>query len=231
MTRGVVSEYIAGHPIIRSRRRTISIEIQHNGTCIVRAPLRASRSSIKSFIVHKHNWITKNQERMRIRFAHRPRYAFVSGELFPVFGKWCRLHIISRKMQQEELTFSRGMFFLVSHADARKAFRLWYKQHGIHEIAKCVEKHASSVGVFPRSVRMSHAQCQWGSCGHRGDLRFSWRVSMLPLPVVDAIAAHEVAHLVERNHSQSFHALLRQLCPEYDAHDRWLKKYEHRLNI
>ena len=52
---------------------------------------------------------------------------------------------------------------------------------------------------------------------------YSWRLIMAPPAVLDYVAAHEVAHLVEMNHQPSFWAVVEQLCPDYRRHRRWLR--------
>lgn len=227
------TDVIAGHRVIRSRRRTISIEISEDGNCVIRAPFRAPQSAIRAFVSHKQPWIIRHQEYMRAKFADRPRYRFVTGEEFPVLGKWHNLCVVSKGEQSEELVFYKNNFSLLSDARprAREVFRSWYQQYGLRIIEERVEHYSAAVGITPQSVRMSRAESQWGSCSQAGVLRFSWRVPMAPIPIVDAIAAHEVAHLVEKNHSDRFHKLLRELCPQYDERNRWLKEYQNRLTL
>jgi predicted metal-dependent hydrolase len=51
---------------------------------------------------------------------------------------------------------------------------------------------------------------------------FSWRLIMAPPAVLDYVAAHEVAHLAEMNHSRAFWAVCHRLCPDTEMHRRWL---------
>lgn len=46
--------------IIRSRRKTLSLEIREYGVLVVRAPLRMADNKITSFICEKENWIQKH---------------------------------------------------------------------------------------------------------------------------------------------------------------------------
>jgi hypothetical protein len=52
---------------------------------------------------------------------------------------------------------------------------------------------------------------------------FSWRLIMAPPPVLDYVAAHEVAHLAEMNHAPAFWTVCRSLCPATDIHRKWLR--------
>ena len=78
-------------------------------------------------------------------------------------------------------------------------------------------------------IRISNARTRWGSCGFNANLSFSWRLVMAPLPVIDYVVAHELAHLMHKNHSQRFWAAVRALFPDYEVHKKWLKLNGHLL--
>jgi predicted metal-dependent hydrolase len=72
---------------------------------------------------------------------------------------------------------------------------------------------------------------RWGSCSQQKNLNFNWRLVMAPLPVLDYIVAHELAHLVEMNHSKKFWAFVEQIYPGYIVHRAWLKKNGRLLTL
>jgi predicted metal-dependent hydrolase len=53
---------------------------------------------------------------------------------------------------------------------------------------------------------------------------FSWRLAMAPADVLDYVAAHEVAHLAEMNHSPRFWAQVARLMPDYAPRRAWLRR-------
>jgi predicted metal-dependent hydrolase len=79
-------------------------------------------------------------------------------------------------------------------------------------------------GVHP-GLTLRDTRSRWGSCSAKGDLMFSFRLIMTPPEILDYVAAHEVAHLVELNHGPGFWDLCHRLCPTTDTHRRWLKKH------
>jgi predicted metal-dependent hydrolase len=56
------------------------------------------------------------------------------------------------------------------------------------------------------------------------------RLVMAPPAVLDYVAAHEVAHLAQMNHSPAFWAVVARLVPGYAAHRRWLKLHGQALH-
>lgn len=88
-----------------------------------------------------------------------------------------------------------------------------------------VARHTASIGHRPGRITLRDPRSRWGSCSAKGDLMFSWRLIMAPPEVLNYVAAHEVAHLVEMNHSAQFWALCRQLDPKTDTHRTWMRQH------
>lgn len=78
-------------------------------------------------------------------------------------------------------------------------------------------------------VAVRDTTSRWGSCSATGALSFSWRLVFAPEAVIDYVAAHEAAHLVEMNHGPRFWRLVRSLTPDTAAPRRWLKHHRTRL--
>ena len=91
-------------------------------------------------------------------------------------------------------------------------------------LTSAVAAYAETLGRPFGRITLRDPRSRWGSCSSKGDLMFSWRLIMAPPEVLDYVAAHEVAHLAEMNHSDRFWAVCRRLCPETDKHRRWSKQ-------
>jgi predicted metal-dependent hydrolase len=83
---------------------------------------------------------------------------------------------------------------------------------------------AARLGVPFGRLTLRDTRSRWGSCSSTGALSFSWRLILAPAEVLDYLAAHEVAHLKEMNHSPAFWRVLRDLCPATDSAEAWLKR-------
>jgi predicted metal-dependent hydrolase len=92
------------------------------------------------------------------------------------------------------------------------------------ELDRLVAVHAGRIGRRVKSLTLRDTRSRWGSCSADGALSFSWRIAMAPPGVIDYLAAHEVAHLEEMNHSPAFWALCEKLCPTTEDAKRWLKR-------
>lgn len=85
------------------------------------------------------------------------------------------------------------------------------------------DRHAATLGVRFSRISLRDTRSRWGSCTSEGRLMYSWRLVMAPPEVADYVAAHEVAHLVEMNHSPAFWQLVARLCPGHARHRAWLR--------
>ena len=108
------------------------------------------------------------------------------------------------------------------HAPRRLAD--WLQNEARTDLVKRVEHHAAALDCSPKRLSVRDQSTRWGSCSTSGTLSFSWRLIFAPGFVLDYVAAHEVAHLREMNHSQRFWRLVRQTVPEMQRARAWLKQ-------
>ncbi len=91
-------------------------------------------------------------------------------------------------------------------------------------LAVASDTYAAQLGKTYTRLSIRDTRSRWGSCSSLGALMYSWRLIMAPPAVLDYVAAHEVAHLVEMNHQPSFWAVVARLCPDYEQHRNWLRQ-------
>ena len=83
-------------------------------------------------------------------------------------------------------------------------------------------RYAEELGVTFKRISVRDQSSRWGSCSNTGVLSFSWRLILAPTFVLEYLAAHEVAHLLELNHSPRFWRLLKKINPDCDRAKAWL---------
>jgi predicted metal-dependent hydrolase len=83
-------------------------------------------------------------------------------------------------------------------------------------------RYADELGLAFQRVTVRDQSSRWGSCSTTGVLSFSWRLILAPSEVLDYLAAHEVAHLIEMNHSPKFWRLVQRICPDHERAKAWL---------
>jgi predicted metal-dependent hydrolase len=216
---------------VRSKRRTIALIVERDGTFTVRAPMRTPHSEIESFIRQKEDWIIRTRDKMKSTHDERTsKRQYVDGEKFPFLGSSFDLKLVGP--QRPSLRFDNG-FTLSRAAQAKgeRVFTRWYKERAFQVISERVEKYSQQYDFAPQQVRISSAKTRWGSCSSSGSLSFTWRLVMAPLEVVDYVVVHELAHLRVKNHSAKFWKLVESICPDYKSHRKWLRENGEKLNL
>ena len=189
--------------LVRSRRKTIALIVQRDGTLTVRAPMRMSVVSIREFVETHAEWIIKNQSKV-LAAVPPPQKSYQDGETFPFLGKSRPLTIVSH--QCPALTFDGRAFRLAKSAlpKAEEAFVRWYKGQATALLLERVQLQAVKNGFHYQKIRISSARTRWGSCSSTGTLSFTYRLVMAPLEVVEYVVVHELVHTQVRNHSKTF---------------------------
>jgi predicted metal-dependent hydrolase len=96
------------------------------------------------------------------------------------------------------------------------------KREAQRDLDAASRRYAKQLGVTIKRISVRDQSSRWGSCSNTGVLSFSWRLILAPTFVLDYLAAHEVAHLVELNHSPKFWRLLKRVNPDCERAKAWL---------
>ena len=205
----------------RRRRRTIGIRVSEAGLAVA-APLRAPWREIEGFLHEKARWILAKLDQRAA--AGKPRIIFgESGETLPLNGHDIVL-VVSQSRRSVNLAGAE-LHVSVPEPHRRGAVRAlllrWLKTRALDALAPRVAHYAARVSLPPPPLKLSNARSQWGVCMASGRLRLSWRLVHLDPELADYVVAHEVAHLVELNHSERFWALVEWLYPHWrEARER-----------
>jgi predicted metal-dependent hydrolase len=216
--------------LIRSKRRTISLEINLDGSLTVRAPIRAPVDEIYALVNSKKKWIVKKQKLVSEKVREAPSKQYVNGEQFLFLGVNYPLEIIDK---QSDALILNGNFRLAAglQGNARQVFEKWYRAQAAQVIkprtATLAEIHEFKFSI----IRINSAKTRWGSCGPKGSLNFPWRLVMAPVEVIDYVIVHELVHLRVRNHSPRYWEAVQRIMPDYKERLNWLHENGHRLSL
>lgn len=218
------------HQIIRSKRKTISLEVKPDGSLIVRAPASVTDAQIQALVNKKADWIRKTQTRLAERYPPQEPKTFTPGETFWYLGEQYPLRLTDRQRPPLELDGA----FLLSRAvqsRAKEVFIAWYREETRQITQDLIDKYSKQYGFKVRMVRITSARTRWGSCSSNHNLNFTYRLCMAPLPVVDYVVVHELTHLRIHNHSKAFWQAVAQVNPAYHQHRAWLKEHGPLLTL
>lgn len=213
---------------ISARARNYRLSLPHAGGPVLTVPPHGRWPEAQAFLRRQRDWLAVRLER-----AVKP-VAFVPGAMIPLRGIEHRIEASGRIRGHVEIVEVEGERVLRVPGDpAHQARRLtdWLKGEAQGDLEARVAIHAGRLKVRYASVSMRSQATRWGSCSSTGRLNFNWRLILAPPFVLDYVAAHEVAHLVEMNHSDAFWATVERTLPSMDKGRAWLKAHGRQLMV
>jgi hypothetical protein len=208
----------------RATARRFTLRVSNaSGEIVLTLPERSDFKAAQAFAEAHGGWIAA-------RVAKRPESVpFKAGQIIPLRGEPHRIvHWSAIRGTTKALRDPDGAAVIaVSGESAHVARRVldFLKREALKDLSISVEKHTRALGVPARRIAVRDTASRWGSCSSSGSLNFSWRLILAPPLVLDYLAAHEVAHLKEMNHSHRFWALTHRLCPRTEEAEAWLKRH------
>ncbi len=202
----------------QARRLTLRVRAATRDV-VLTAPPHVSIASIREFAVRHHEWV-------RVRLGRLPQtVAFEDGALIPFRGVPHR--IVHAPLARGTVWLGAGeeKTLHVSGDAPHLARRVsdFLKREARGDLTGAVQRHAAALGVQVNRITLRDTTSRWGSCSSRGDLSFSWRLILAPPSVLDYLAAHEVAHRLEMNHSPRFWQAVDRVFPGRERAESWLR--------
>ncbi len=198
------------------------------------APSLRALKDAAAFAETRASWIAQHLD-------HLPDpVALLPGGIIEVAGEPCQLERAAMRIPPRLIpaTHAESMRLLAYGADAdafqRAAIRA-LKAHALHLLTERSAVHAARLGHAAPPIGLTDARGRWGSCrqafkGRAAAIRYSWRLVLAPLHVIDYVVAHECAHLEEANHGPRFWALVAELYGDHTKARAWLKRHGARLH-
>jgi len=211
----------------RARRYTLRIQAATREVVLTMPP-RGSLKEARAFAERHGGWIAARLGRLPVAVPFR------HGTLLPVRGLD---HRVDHRRGARGTVWSEaagdGMRLLcvageVPHVGRRIADHL--KREAKRDLEAASRRYAARLGVAVKRVSIRDQASRWGSCSATGVLSFSWRLVLAPPFVLDYLAAHEVAHLVEMNHSPRFWRTVIGMCPDTRRAKAWLDAHGAELH-
>jgi predicted metal-dependent hydrolase len=201
---------IVAYLLQRGRRRSMSLTVDTEGLH-VSAPAGAPLTGIETFIRTNSTWVKRKlREWMRYRDTLPPPWRI--GDDLPFLGDnlHTRFEPALHGARREGDCLEIGPFPV-------NAVQLWLREQALPLFAGRIALYAPRLGVPVPSLGLSDAQTRWGTCTETGRVTLNWRLMYFRPAVIDYVVVHELAHLMEMNHSRHFWALVGRQLPDYVA--------------
>lgn len=199
-----------------AQARRFSLRVSRlDGRVLLTLPARAPLAEALHFARAQSEWLARTLAAMPL--PERPRF----GGTLPVEGATLIIEAGAVRSPRVE-----GGRLIVPAGEERLGLRLetWLKHCARIRLQAASEHYAGALGRPFRRITLRDTRSRWGSCAADGSLSYNWRLIMAPPGVLDYVAAHEVAHLAEMNHSPAFWAVVERLRPEFTPERAWLKR-------
>jgi len=209
----IIHVILVSHP--RARRVALRIDPVKR-SCILTRPIFVSIAEAIEFAESRKDWIGECLDELL------PSIPLVEGSLIPVRGL---THQIICRPDARRGTWCENGFLNVSGKPEHCSRRVldWLKQEARRTIVPMVRNYAEKIGQRPGRISFRDTVSRWGSCSEDGNLSFCWRLVLAPTHVIEYVVAHEVGHLAELNHSETFWELVKELVGPFGQAQDWLK--------
>ena len=203
----------------RARRLSLRVSRLDGRVTLTMPEYTPAREGI-AFLQSKENWLRGHIAQLRpATFVDVGSQVLFRGQAVPVVeGKRRRAAIIEDAIE------------VAAGKPAAAQIKALLRHHARNALAEASDRYARSLGQSYTRLSIRDTRSRWGSCSAQGTLMYSWRLIMAPAPVLDYVAAHEVAHLVEMNHQPAFWQVVAGLCPDYQTHRQWLRDHGDTLH-
>ena len=201
-----------------ARARRLSLRVSRlDGKVSLTTPPRASEREVQGFLESRADWVRGHLA--TVAPMDTPQ---VGGTLMFRGTPHSIVAAAQRGVQHDEIR----KVLVVPEASTRVPALLkgFLRQQARDALAIASDGYADRLGRTYTKLTLRDTRSRWGSCTSSGGLMYSWRLIMAPPDVLNYVAAHEVAHLVEMNHSTAFWDIVADLMPDYENHRRWLRE-------
>lgn len=197
-----------------ARARRFSLRVSRlDGRVTLSLPLRAREAEAMAFARAQEGWIRETLSQMPSRSG------VGIGSVIPVEG-----HMVTLAQGAGRAVRITGDQMLIPGDPAQAGARAgaFLRALARDRLVAASDRHATAIGRKVTRVTLRDTRSRWGSCAHDGALMYSWRLVMAPPMVLDYVAAHEVAHMEQMNHSPAFWAVVDRLFPRWQVQRAWL---------
>ncbi len=220
---------------VSTRARILRLVVRQESGLEIVVPRGVRSRQIEEALQQKASWILKSMRRLQAMPELK------DGRELSCMGKLLRLQLTvsDRVVSGRPRVTLAGETLLVTLRETdwnnsgvlRRALEVWFRRRAHTLIPDRLLAANQTFGFQYGRVTIKEQKSRWGSCSRAGNLNFNWRLLMAPLPVLDYVLIHELAHLQELNHAPAFWQLVASACPDYQIQRRWLREHGHTLRF
>lgn len=212
------------YQVIYSKRKTLTITVERDRSIVVKAPEGTTPQKIQQVVESRKQWLYEKIRHVQkySHLPHPPGKEIVTGESILYLGRQYRIELVDGA---GDIQFEQK--FLVPHELPHKSnsIRQWFIKRAEEKILPRAIQHAANLGVSFQEVKIGNGKYRWGSCTPNDNVILNWRLIKAPMFVIDYVLVHELAHLIEQNHTARFWNIVKAQSPTMEKAKTWLQKH------
>ncbi len=185
----------------------------------------------ESLLAENAAWVLEKKQKYDSYRDQIPDREFAVGETLPYLDAPHEIVVEQRRTS----AVSDGTFRLAEHhveqTSIQRALETLYRRKARERFEHRADHFAEKMDVEYNQIEVRNQKTKWGSCSTSGTLGLNWRLMMAPGDVIDYIIVHELAHLRQSNHTDTFWALVSEYDPAYQEHATWLEQNSTQLTF
>ena len=210
-----------------AQRKTLSICVNPEGSVHLKAPIEANLEQIRKKVYKRANWILRQKRFFESFGIPTTKRQFVSGESHLYLGRQYMLRL--KESDVNAVHYQNNIIEIECRhkKDAGILLQTWYRQRAnikFQEYAKPIIEKFSVYGVKPQSISIKKMDKRWGNCTTEGNITLNPRLICAPRCCIEYVITHELCHLIYRNHTKEFYALLSKEMPHWEKYKNKLER-------
>lgn len=204
-----------------TRAKRLSLRVSRlDGRVSLTLPQRTPEREAIAFLSDRENWLRGHLSQVQpVNVIDVGGTALFRGEMVPVVAG-----NVKRAVLRD------GSITVPAQGDSGPRIKAFLRLAARDALAEASDRYAAALGRSYSRLSLRDTRSRWGSCSSKGVLMYSWRLIMAPPEVLNYVAAHEVAHLAEMNHSPAFWAVVERLYPNHQRYRDWLRQNGDQLH-
>lgn len=220
--------------ILFKKKKNISIKIGIDRNILVTAPEFLSQEEVIRIVSTKEKWIINKFKEIRASDIMKNDFRYENGENFWYLGEKYILDInIDESVKSTYIVINKNKLILKTNTNSKALIKLslqnWYRERALEVIGERTTYYSKITGLVPSKIIVKDQKSRWGSCNSKKEIRFNWRLIMVPLDVIEYVIIHELCHIKHMNHSKEYWDLVSKYMINHKEKRKWLKENAIRL--
>jgi predicted metal-dependent hydrolase len=215
-----------------ARARCARLEIRQATGLTIVIPKYYDTNDISDLMQKKKRWILNNLTRYCQKRPPVIGKELKSGDSIPYLGQELKL-VLRQNQESADSAVLEGNNLIIRLGNNTNGLDLvlehWYRLQAAQLIKEKADELSARFGLAYNKLTIRGQRSRWGSCSHKSNLSFNWKLMMTPEPVIDYVVTHELLHIKEMNHTRRFWQLVSEHCPQWRERRKWLKEHEAEL--